>query len=321
MHINDIDLNLLRVFNEVYQAGNVSRAAERLGISQPAVSHGLTRLRLLIKDPLFVRAPGGVKPTPKAVALAEVVQASLRTLARALSESSGFDPLTSGRLFHLHMSDIGEARFLPELMASLQPVAPGLRLATRPVAPAELSQALDSGAIDFAFGFLPMLKDSRHSELLRDRYVVLMRSGHPLYGHLQGLRGVRQIRALQQLDFVAVRTHGDTLRILEQSGLQDRLRLTTQHFMVLPSIVRATDLCVVMPGNIAQGFVEAGGCVTVQPPFAGAGFTVSLHWSRRFESDPDHRWFRAHVQALFASMGGAQAVPARDRSPSVLGGR
>ena len=85
---------------------------------------------------------------------------------------------------------------------------------------------------------------------------------------------------------MAVRTHSDTLRILAQTGLQERLRLTTEHFMVLPSIVQATDLCVVMPGNIAQGFVETGGCVIVQPPFVDRGFTVSLHWSHRFRRRP-----------------------------------
>ncbi|WP_174525315.1 LysR family transcriptional regulator [Hydrogenophaga palleronii] len=302
MHINDIDLNLLRLFNEVYSAGNVSRAAERLGLTQPAVSHGLTRLRLLIKDPLFVRAPGGVKPTPKAVALADAVQHALNTLSQALNESTGFDPAHSRRLFRLHMSDIGESRFLPGLMATLQRLAPGVRVASRPVAHAQLADALDSGVIDAAFGFLPQVKDTQHTELLRDRYVVLLRAGHPMLASLNRLRGAEQLKALKQLDFVAVRSHSDTLRILAQTGLQDRLRLTTEHFMVLPSIVSATDLCVVMPGNIAQGFVETGGCVIVRPAFRDCDFTVSLHWSHRFEADPDNRWLREQVLQLFGEL-------------------
>ena len=300
MHIKDLDLNLLRLFNEVYRAGSVSRAAEHLGLTQPAVSHGLTRLRLLVKDPLFMRAPGGVKPTPKAVALADAVQDALDTLENALGAATAFEPASSRHLFRIHMSDIGESRFLPELMASLHRDAPGVRLATQPVAHARLAEALDSGAIDFAFGFLPQVSDTRHTELLRDRYVVLMRSGHPMHAPLSRLRGPALLKALHQLDFVAVRTHSDTLRILAQTGLQERLRLTTEHFMVLPSIVSATDLCVVMPGNIAQGFVETGGCVIVQPAFVDRDFTVSLHWSHRFEGDPDNRWFREQVLALFA---------------------
>ena len=299
MHVRDIDLNLLRLFAEVYRAGSVSRAAERLGLTQPAVSHGLTRLRLLVKDPLFMRASGGVRPTPRAVALADAVQDALDTLEGALGRTSVFDPATSRHLFRIHMSDIGEGRFLPELMAWLHAQAPGVRVATQPIPHAVLAESLDAGAIDFAFGFLPQVRDTRRAELLRDRYVVLLRSGHPMRQRLQKLRGAAQLRALQQLDFGAVRTHVDTLRILQRTGLQERLRLTTEHFMVLPSIVQATDLCGVMPRNIAQGFVQAGGCAVVEPPFEGADFTVSLHWSHRFEANPAHRWFREEVVRLF----------------------
>lgn len=299
MHVRDIDLNLLRLFAEVYRAGSVSRAAERLGLTQPAVSHGLTRLRLLVKDPLFMRASGGVRPTPRAVALADAVQDALDTLEGALGRTSVFDPATSRHLFRIHMSDIGEGRFLPELMAWLHAQAPGVRVATQPIPHAVLAESLDAGAIDFAFGFLPQVRDTRRAELLRDRYVVLLRSGHPMRQRLQKLRGAAQLRALQQLDFVAVRTHVDTLRILQRTGLQERLRLTTEHFMVLPSIVQATDLCGVMPRNIAQGFVQAGGCAVVESPFEGADFTVSLHWSHRFEANPAHRWFREEVVQLF----------------------
>lgn len=300
MHINKLDLNLLRLFDEVYRAGNVSRAAERLGLTQPAASQGLTRLRLLLKDPLFTRAPGGVRPTPRAVALADAVQGALTTLEQAVSDSAGFEPRTSRRLFRLHMSDIGEGRFLPELMSELHRSAPGVRLDTRPVAHLQVPEALDSGAIDFAFGFLPDVKTTQSRELLQDRYVVLLREGHPMRSHLQGLRSRTALqRALRQLDFVAVRSHADTLRILQKEGLEDRLRLTTQHFMVLPAIVRATDLVGVMPRNIAQSFTREGGCVIIDPDFAGSAFTVSLHWSRRFEADPGNRWFRDRVFALF----------------------
>lgn len=300
MHVKDLDLNLLRLFAEVYRAGSVSRAAERLGLTQPAVSHGLTRLRLLVKDPLFTRAPGGVRPTPRAVALAEAVQDALDALEGALGRTSVFDPSTSRHVFRLHMSDIGEGRFLPELMAWLHAQAPGVRVATQPVPHAALAESLDAGAIDFAFGFLPQVRETRRVELLHDRYVVLMRAGHPMVASLRKLRGVAQLRALQQLDFVAVRAHADTLRILQRTGLQERLRLTTEHFMVLPSIVQATNLCGVMPRNIARGFVQAGGCTVLEPPFEGADFTVSLHWSHRFEADPAHRWFREVAVKLFA---------------------
>ena len=155
MHIKDIDLNLLRLFDAVYLARNVSRAAQMLDMTQPAASQGLTRLRLLLKDPLFVRSGGGVQPSPKADQLADAVRQALGILEHALGDAAVFEPAQSRQVFRLHMSDIGEARFLPKLMAALHARAPGVRVETLPVPPGEIGAGLDSGRINFAFGFLP----------------------------------------------------------------------------------------------------------------------------------------------------------------------
>jgi DNA-binding transcriptional LysR family regulator len=296
MHLNNIDLNLLRLFDAVYRQRNVSRAAESLDLTQPAASHGLTRLRLLMKDPLFVRALGGVQPTPKADRLADAVRHALHTIEQALSASEAFDPLQSNRTFHLHMSDIGEGRFLPELMMALREHAPSVRVETLPLPRTDITAALDSGRIDFAFGFLPMVKDTRSAELLQDRYVVLLRQGHPFTRRSRAARPLME--RLRELEFVAVRTHADTLRILQMAHLQDRVRLTTEHFTVLPSIVRATDLAVVMPRNIARGFARDGGYAIVEPDFPLRDFTVSLHWSKRFETEPGNQWLRQLILGI-----------------------
>ena len=295
MELHKIDLNLLRLFDAVYRAGSVSRAAEQLDLTQPAASQGLTRLRALIHDPLFVRAPGGVRPTPKAQRLADPVRHALVTLEQALGESAGFEPRESRRTFRIHMSDIGEGRFLPPLMGALRAQAPGVRIETLPVARGDIAAALDTGRIDLAFGFLPMVKDTQKLQLLKDRYIVLLRRGHPFTR--QRLTGRALLRDLAQLEFVAVRTHADTLRILQLLHLQERLRLTTEHFMVLPSIVRATDLAAIMPRNIALGF--GAGYAIVEPEFPLRDFTVSLHWSRRYEADPGNRWLREVIEELF----------------------
>lgn len=298
MHIKDIDLNLLRLFDAVYRTRNVSRAAELMDLTQPAASQGLTRLRLLIKDPLFVRAGGGVQPTPKADRLADAVRSALATLEQALNESAQFEPLQSRKVFRIHMSDIGEGRFLPELMVALRRLAPGLRIETTPLASGDIAQGLDSGRIDFAFGFLPTVKDTQRVQLLKDRYIVLLREGHPFIRKRRS--GQALLDDLQRLEFVAVRTHSDTLRILELMQLEDRLRLTTEHFMVLPAIVKGTDLAVVMPRNIAQVFAAQGGYAIIEPPFPLRDFTVSLHWSKRFEADPGNRWLRQTIEDLFS---------------------
>ena len=298
MHIEKLDLNLLRLFDAVFRARSVSRAAEALGLTQPAASHGLTRLRLLLGDALFTRTPGGVAPTPRAERLAVPVQAALAMLQQALAEPERFDPATSRKLFRIHMSDIGEGRFLPALMARLRELAPGVRVETMPLATGDIAAALDSGRVDFAFGFLPKVKDTQRAQLLKDRYIVLLRKGHPFAKRRRS--GQALLDALQELDYVAVRTHADTLRILQLLNLEDRVRLTTEHFMVLPAIVRATDLAVVMPRNIARGFAEEGGYAIVEPPFPLRDFTVSLHWSKRFEADPANHWLRQVITALFS---------------------
>jgi DNA-binding transcriptional LysR family regulator len=302
MHIKDIDLNLLRLFDAVYRTRNVSRAAESLDLTQPAVSQGLTRLRLLIKDPLFIRASGGVQPSPKADRLADAVRSALATIEQAFNESVLFDPLQSRKTFRLHMSDIGESRFLPMLMTGLREMAPGVRIETSSQSAAAITDALDSGRIDFAVGFLPTVKDTQRIQLIKDRYVVLLREGHPFVSKFNQSpqNDVAVLEDLRQLEFVAVKTHSDTLRILELLQLEDRLRLVTEHFMVLPAIVRATDLGVVMPRNIALGFAIEGGYAIIEPELPLRDFTVSLHWSKRFESDPANQWLRELMVKLFS---------------------
>jgi DNA-binding transcriptional LysR family regulator len=295
MQLKDIDLNLLRLFDAVYRTGNVSRAAELLDLTQPAASQGLGRLRTLIHDPLFMRTAGGVLPTPKAQRLADPVRQALALLEQALGETAGFEPVASGRTFQIHMSDIGESRFLPDLMAALRERAPGVRLQTRPLPREQIVEALDAGRIDFAFGFLPMVKDIPRVKLLEDRYVVLLRKGHPFARKRRTAAAL--LAALRELEFVAVRSHADTLRIAQQVHLEDRLRLVTEHFLVLPEIVKATDLAAIMPRNIARGF--EGGYAIVEPAFPQREFAVSLHWSRRFEADAGNRWLRSLIEELF----------------------
>ncbi|WP_210411653.1 LysR family transcriptional regulator [Rhodoferax sediminis] len=298
MHIKDVDLNLLRLFETIFRTRNVSRAAELLDLTQPAASQGLMRLRLLLKDPLFERAPGGVKPTPRAERLAVAVQLALAAIEQALTEDEQFDPANSQRLVRLHMSDIGECVFMPPLMQRVMQVAPGLRLELVQLEPAQVVPGLDSGHLNFAVGFLPTVTDTRRERLLDDRYVLLLRGGHPL---VKSSRGKAPTMAeLRRVELVAVRSHSDTLRILKMLKLEKQLRMTTTHYLVLPAIVKATDLGVVMPRNIAREFNAGGGYAILEPKFPLRDFTVSLHWSRRFEADPCNRWLRQTLVDLFA---------------------
>ncbi|WP_240636108.1 LysR family transcriptional regulator [Caldimonas tepidiphila] len=286
MHIKDFDLNLLHVFQAVYAARNVSRAAENLGLSQPAVSHALTRLRLSLHDPLFVRASGGVAPTPKADHFARQVEAAMKVLDVALHESDVFEPARSQRRFAVYMSDIGADEFLPQLMREVSREAPGVRVEVVPLDPAAIVPALEDGRIDLAFGYLPEVTGTERARLLDERYVVLLRRGHPLAGRLQGRE------ALQQLDFILVSSHVEPARALHLLGLESRIRLTLPHFAVVPSILAATDLAVVMPLRPARTFARRHALQVVEPDLGLPPFTVWLHWYWRFHNDPGQRWLR-----------------------------
>lgn len=300
MDIRKLDLNLLRLFDAVYRSRSVSRAAVALGLSQPAASQALTRLRLQLRDALFVRAPGGVRPTPRADRLALAVQSAIATLEAAFSETESFDPQQSQMSLRLHLSDIGEARFLPELLVALRQQAAHVRVHSFPLPHDEIAPALDAGLCDFAIGFLPAVQGTQREELLRDHYAVLLREGHPLLSK-RGAKRQLGLPELKRLEYVAVRSHAETLRILHQLGLQDRLRLSSSHFLALPAIVRSTDLGVLMPRAIAESFfiAAAGGFALVEARLPHSDFTVSLHWSRRFEAGPAHRWMRQLLLALF----------------------
>jgi len=311
VNIQDVDLNLLHVFAAVHQAGGVSRAADALGLSQPAVSHALTRLRLLLGDPLFVRAPGGVRPTPRAERLAPQVQAALSLLDVALHEGERFDPTTSRRRFTLHMSDIGADEFLPQLVADVGRRAPGVRLAVQQLAPEAIGPALEDGRLDLAFGYLPAMTGTEQATLLEERYVVLLRRGHPQAADLRD-RG-----ALASLSFVLVASHTEPARALHRLGLDGRIRLTLPHFLVVPPILAATDLALVLPRRPALRFAVQHGLQVVEPDLGLPPFPVAMHWSWRQAHDPAHRWLRERALAMrFAPVAGAAGQRLRPPRPA-----
>ncbi|MEP7282810.1 MAG: LysR family transcriptional regulator [Rubrivivax sp.] len=310
MNISDIDLNLLHVFAAVQQAGSVSRAAERLGLSQPAASHALTRLRRLLHDPLFVRAPGGVRPTPRAERLAPQVLAALQLIDAALQEADRFDASRTHRRFVLHMSDIGADEFLPLLMADLVRHAPGVTLETQQLAPDAIGPALEQGRLDLAFGYLPGLTGAEQATLLTERYVVLLRRGHPLAAALTDRA------ALQRLDFIVVRSHTEPARALQQLGLESRIRLALPHFLVVPPILEATDLAVVLPSRPAARFAARHALQWVEADLGLAPFPVGMHWHWRHGPDPGHRWLRERALAMQLPAPPTSGAPAAAPPPT-----
>lgn len=294
MHVRDLDLNLLHVFAAVHETRNMSRAAERLALSQPAVSRAVTRLRLALKDPLFVRGSGGVVPTPKADRFARQVVQSLETLDAALNENERFVAARSARRFTLHISDIGADEFLPPLMADVGRSAGGIRIEATQLAPQDIAPALHDGRLDLAVGFLPNLNLSGTESavlLEHERYVALVRRGHPLAGRLNNRA------ALEQLEFILVASHVEPARALHLLGLHSRVRLTLPYFAVAPAIIARTELAVVVPSSPAERFARRYGLAVAELDLGLPPITVTMHWTWRQANDSGHRWLRERLLA------------------------
>ena len=286
MNVNDIDLNLLKIFEAVYAERSVSRAAERVGLTQPSVSHGLARLRALFRDLLFVRVKGGVEPTAAAKRIAPALAAALRSVQTVLDDAVGFDPATAEREFRVHMSDLGEMVFLPPLMRAIRERAPHVSLETRQLDWAELPIALEHGAIDMAIGHLPSLIGAfAHQHLFKEEYVTLRRSAIG--------------PSSRTPDYIAVTSHPPTLAILAESGLIDRVKLSIPHFMVVPAILAEVDYAVIVPRTVARAFRRYGLDRIAPLRVPQRHFDVGLFWTRRQDTEPGHRWMRALFMELF----------------------
>ena len=299
MNVTDLDLNLLRAFDAVLREGSVTAAAERLGLSQPAMSNALSRLRRIVGDPLFMRTPGGMRPTAFAQQLAAPVRQALDLIHATLLARPGFDPRTSQRVFRLQLSDVGEIVFLPPLLERLQREAPGVRIETQPLPQDEVSDALASGEADLAVGFLPRLSEGVvQKHLFRDRYVCLVRSDHPKIGSRLSLA---QFLAATH---VLVSARGSAHEIVEQTlrnkGLQRRIALRVPHFSVVPMILARTDHMVIVPEGLVGAIARFGRFKSLKPPVDIPALDVKVHWHERFDRDPGISWLRGVVVELYA---------------------
>ncbi|HEY9316650.1 MAG TPA: LysR family transcriptional regulator [Achromobacter sp.] len=289
----------MRVFLTVLHERSVTRAAQRLNLTQPAVSYALARLRERFDDPLFVRTATGMQPTPIAFALAGPIERGMNSFAEAVNLRQRFDPATSTRRFRLSMSDIGEMVFLPVLMERVHALAPRLRVEVVEIALEQLPQALKDGEVDLAIGNLAGLgRHTRHADLFSERYACMGRRGHPVLS--AGLtRG-----QFKRLDHILVAARGSAHRLLDdvlgEAGLHRQPYLTLPHFSAAAEIVRRTDLTVTLPYRAALWFNRDNAFEIRALPIALPPLCVTVHWHPRFESDPGTMWLRNLVETTLA---------------------
>ena len=294
MNVRDVDLNLLRVFDAVLRERGVTPAAAGLGLTQPAVSNALSRLRGLFGDPLFVRTPSGMDATPFARELAEPVRQALALLESALAHGPGFDPATTTRAFRFYMSDLGQIEFLPPLIERVESRAPGVRLEAVALDVEAIGAALASGTLDLAVGFLPALGPPiQRRALFRDPYVCLMRADH-------AIRSLTRKRFLEAAHILVSYRGGHRVieEAFERAGI--RVALRVPHFTVAPMVLERTDLLLTLPARVARVFERGGKLKSLPVPLPIPVADVGVHWHERFEADPGNRWLREQVIELFS---------------------
>jgi len=301
MNMMDLDLNLLRAFNAIATEGSVTIAGERIGLSQPAMSNALSRLRQWFGDPLFVRTPRGMRPTPFAQQLAQPVREALRLIQGALQQHAGFEPGSSSNAFRFHMSDIGEMVFLPGLLERVKREAPGVKIEVVRIPIKDVHAALESGELDLAIGFLPGLTTGmRQQSLFRDHYVCMLRAEHPVVGAKISAKQFREA------SHVLVSYAGTGHQVIEETfvaqGLGARIAARVPHFLVVPMILARTDLIVTVPSRVAAIFAQTGNFKILPLPLRMPSFEVRLHWHQRFNQDPANRWLREVMTDLYAEL-------------------
>jgi DNA-binding transcriptional LysR family regulator len=300
MDIRNLDLNLLVVFDALLRTRSVTRAAAELGMSQPATSFALNRLRATLGDPLFVRTARGIHPTPHAEHLSAPLAAILERIRADLLQQPTFAPELAERTVTLNMPDIGELVFLPSIIKRLATDAPKLSVRTVNLASNDIEPALRAGTIDLVLGYFPQLQSAGlyQQRLFTHSFVCVVRRKHPAIGE--------RMTRKQFLDadhaVVASGDGDDSLDAeLRDQGLPRRVVLRVEHFLALPTIVSESDLIFTVPYAIGAGLAQLADVKLVQPPFKAKPRVVKQHWHTRFHHDLANRWLRGLVAELFVS--------------------
>ncbi|MBB5462461.1 DNA-binding transcriptional LysR family regulator [Paraburkholderia sp. Clong3] len=292
------DLNLLRVFLAIWDLRSLTAAGDRLGLTQPAVSHALRRLRTLFEDPLFSRTPNGMVPTDAAYRLYPPLAQAFAIINEAVQQLAKFEPSTARRVFRVSMSDMSEFYFLPPLAALLDREARGIRIEVANVPVESVSAAMRAGEVDLALGYVPGLDAGCVSRtLFVDEHVCVVRAGHPL-------RKTRPSREdLSALRYVYASTNATGHRMVEQwldeLNLKREVVLRLPHFVVAPEIVMNTDLAVIFPKSIAKRFNRGKAFRILPLPFPLPPIEIQVHCHSQFAADPGIAWLRETIHTMF----------------------
>jgi DNA-binding transcriptional LysR family regulator len=292
-NLRRIDLNLLVTLEALLIERNVTRAANRLHLSQPSVSVQLRKLREIFADPLLASAPGGMFPTTRGQALLQPLRAALSDMRRVLEPQPRFDAATAEITWQVAAADYAEYAILMPLLAHLRNAAPGVRIAVRESGHSRMAKQLDGGTIDLGLLAMDAAPERLHSRVLfKEHYVLVARKRHP------ALRRKLTIDTLSKLEYVIVSPEGGGFRGVTDTALEGRRRkrrvvLSVPHFLFVPEVVARTDLVAMLPSRLVKD--RSDHLQIVVPPLQIPPFEMGMIWHERSHNDPAHTWLREQV--------------------------
>lgn len=297
-NLEGLDLNLLVALRALLAERHVTKAAARVGLSQPAMSHALARLRALLGDPLLVRTSSGMQPTARAEAMTVPLERALEDLGRVLASPDAFDPARSTRKFRIATNDYMELVLFPRLLARLWREAPGIDVRVRNLE-ARSNEDLAEARIDLAMGVVGSFgapeapQGIRTKRLVSDRFVCVVRDGHPT---------VKKRLSLDEfvaLPHALVAPRGESGSVVDTAlaalGKKRRVAVEVPHFLVAPHVVRETDVVLTLAARVANSLGPLLGLRQLAPPIGLEGFSMMMVWHERQHADAAHAWLRALI--------------------------
>ena len=303
VNLRTFDLNLLRIFEAVFHSQSVSQSAEKLGLTQPAVSNALDRLRGQLDDPLFIRTRDGMKPTAKALELSETVLNGLATIRAGLTSSSNFDPKSSVRRFSVLMTDVGEMAHLPIILSRLREEGPGIDLNVMEFGVERYDELLETGVADLAIGYIKLPDTLCSQEYHSSDYVVVVDRGNSIVRF--GAAGCPYIDFEDYICAPHVQhasrgiSGNPVTRALGTDAQRRRIALSIPHVSVLPMVLTGSQLVATVPRTCSDVLEYYTNLLVVPPPLRIERSSVALWWHRRNDRDPGHSWLRQ----LFVDLG------------------
>ncbi|NUU35499.1 LysR substrate-binding domain-containing protein [Pseudomonas sp. C2B4] len=297
------DLNLLPVFIALIEERSVTRAALRLGITQPALSNALNRLRDALQDPLFIRERYGIKPTQFALEIAPVIAESLARLDEVLVGRQHFDPATATRHFTIAANSYVEIVLMPSIIARLRQLAPGIKMALMPFGSDLAETGVISGTTDMVLGRIVDPPDNLIIQhLMDDGLACVVRVDHP---EIQDTLSREQYEQLRHVNIQPPgRLRAGLFQALERQGLRRELAISVTHFLAVPEIIAVTDYCATLPRLVCNHIAKDPRLKVVPAPVDLGTFPVQIAWHVRYRNDPAHQWFRQLLVEVAAEVAG-----------------